>query len=379
MGSMQTQTPPVRILNSDVDADALELHKNESVIKEAEAVLAWKEEQERLLKDWSETCAIYSWMHTKAHHMFKRKNIQVQLPVIILSTLTGTANFAHSSLPVSWQAFSPMVIGFVNIIAGILTTIAQFLRYAELSEGHRVSAISFGKLSRALRTELNLSAADRRISGLELLDKAHGELDRLIEQSPEIPTVIVHRFVARYCKDSNPDEFKLATPEIVRIQPVRVHSVLPKDLSRTSPAKLSLQMDRGLVVTPELNEEFNREAVELLVASKDGISQTEAGSKAGASAMANAKAKAGLANTRTYYDLATSVDKASSVVIGGVQNSLSAAAAGVQHLLPDVGLEDQVGVDKKEHGEEKEDGEAQELNHRSGDDEHELANAEAAV
>ena len=57
------------------------------------------------------------------------------IPVIIMST-TGTANFAQERLPEDYRSYAAMGIGAVNIFAGILTTIAQFLKIGELNEAH---------------------------------------------------------------------------------------------------------------------------------------------------------------------------------------------------------------------------------------------------
>ena len=37
-----------------------------------------------------------------------------------------------------------MIIGSINILAGIITTIQQFLKIGQLNESHRVSSISWG-------------------------------------------------------------------------------------------------------------------------------------------------------------------------------------------------------------------------------------------
>ena len=60
-----------------------------------------------------------------------------------------------------------MLIGGINIIAGILTTIQQFLKITELNEGHRVSAISWGKFVRNKRI-LAKSPMERENTPIEL-------------------------------------------------------------------------------------------------------------------------------------------------------------------------------------------------------------------
>ena len=56
---------------------------------------AWDNQHELILKKWGEVAACYSWMHDRAYRQYKVKNMHYAIPVIILSTLTGTANFAQ--------------------------------------------------------------------------------------------------------------------------------------------------------------------------------------------------------------------------------------------------------------------------------------------
>jgi Na+-transporting NADH:ubiquinone oxidoreductase subunit NqrD len=64
------------------------------------------------------------------------------IPVIIISTITGTANFAQGMFG-NFQTLASVIIGSMNIIAGIVTTIYQFLKVAELNEGHKAAALGW--------------------------------------------------------------------------------------------------------------------------------------------------------------------------------------------------------------------------------------------
>jgi hypothetical protein len=52
----------------------------------------------------------------------------MSIPIIVLSTLTGTANFAMDSfIPEEKKQIASAVVGGVNIFAGILGTLMSFL------------------------------------------------------------------------------------------------------------------------------------------------------------------------------------------------------------------------------------------------------------
>jgi hypothetical protein len=156
----------------------------------------WTREQEELMAKWSDIAACYRWMHDRAEKSFYKKNLGITVPVIILSTLTGTANFGLGSIfgdDTSGKQFASFAIGGVSIIAGVLSTLGNFLRFAQLEEAHRVSAVQWGKFQRQLTVELSLHPNDRNDS-IDFIKISRSELDRLIEQSPQIPDSIIEQF-----------------------------------------------------------------------------------------------------------------------------------------------------------------------------------------
>ena len=86
-----------------------------------------------------------------------------------------------------------MGIGGVNIFAGILTTIAQYLKISELNEAHRVSSISWDKFYRNIKVEL-AKAPPERVPVLQMLKIAKEEYDRLMETSPAVSEKITQKF-----------------------------------------------------------------------------------------------------------------------------------------------------------------------------------------
>lgn len=184
--------------------------------KEPKEPKVWHPQQERILKTWGEASACYRYMNNHAYLMYKKLSMRFTIPVIVLSTVTGTANFAQGSFPPSMQSMVPAIIGFMNLVAGLLATIMQFLKVNELMEGHRVASLQYGKLSRTIRLELSLPIEERNYDGSALIESSRAEYDRLIEQSPPIPYEIIRGFEKTFPNDSN--FFK---PEIMHIHPIQ--------------------------------------------------------------------------------------------------------------------------------------------------------------
>lgn len=124
-------------------------------------------------------------------------NMWITIPVIILSTLTGTANFALDGFippeDENIKKYAQAAIGGVSIFAGILTTLGNFLRFAQGSEAHRVAGIAWGKFQRQIAVELAIAPKDR-IDCMDFLKICRAELDRLIEQSPPVPDDVIAEF-----------------------------------------------------------------------------------------------------------------------------------------------------------------------------------------
>ena len=153
----------------------------------------WKDEEEKILKEWADKGQCYELMHARCHEIYRRKNTLYVIPVIIISTLTGTANFAQDKVPIDKRDIFVMTIGGLNIIAAIVTTISQYLKISELNESYRAGSLSWGKFYRNIKTELAKHPLDR-MSPSNMLKHYKEEYDRLIEIYPPIPPNIIAEF-----------------------------------------------------------------------------------------------------------------------------------------------------------------------------------------
>jgi len=191
---------------------------NASINSMNKKATVWTKEHEKILIDWGDKAMCYRWLHAKSHNNYTRVNTLFTIPVIIMSTLTGTANFAQDRVPEDYRGYYSMSIGFVNILAGIITTIQQFLKITELNEAHRVSSISWDKFYRKIRVELS-KPPDERQTVYDFLKACTEEFDRLMEISPTIQKDVITLFNTTF-NHSNLDENKkkmfeqLKKPEI---------------------------------------------------------------------------------------------------------------------------------------------------------------------
>lgn len=188
-----------------------------------------------ILKEWADKSACFKWLHEKSYKKYKKDYLHLMIPVIVISTLTGAANFALQRIPdTTYQGYASLIVGTFNIVAAIISTIAQFLKTAELKEGHNIAAKSWDKFNRSIKIEL-LKNPLERTNKHDLFTYSIKEYDRLVELSPDIPTFIITEFKGLY-KDS----LDLIKPEITgfimssKIYEKKVEENLNKDFYKLS-------------------------------------------------------------------------------------------------------------------------------------------------
>jgi hypothetical protein len=176
--------------------------------------LGWSQDHEEILIEWADKAMCYRWLHSKSNALYSYLNALYTIPVIVISTLTGTANFAQQRVPEEYQAFFMMTVGGFNLLGGIVTTIQQFLKITQLNEAHRVSSIAWDKFYRNIKIELAKHPSER-IEVKQMIKMCKEEFDRLMETSPNIPEKIIHEF--KYKFNGHDGYEQIIKPEICDI------------------------------------------------------------------------------------------------------------------------------------------------------------------
>ena len=189
--------------------EGIESTKPEAQEEQSKRHVYWTEQHEKILAEWADKAMCYRWLHSRAENKYSFLSRLFTIPVIILSTLTGTANFAIERVPEKYQGAVQIGIGTLNILAGVITTIQQFLKINELNESHRIAAISWGKFYRNIKTEL-LKNPTERYDVSYLVKTSKEEFDRLTETSPPIDSSVINKFYKKFKGSID----TISTPEI---------------------------------------------------------------------------------------------------------------------------------------------------------------------
>ena len=201
--------------------------------------LTWAGYLEDLMAKWSDNALSYAWLHNKAEAKYRKLNYSFTIPIVILSTIVGTINVGINSLfPPNLIQLGNIIIGGLGLFTGILGTLQNFFKYAQLSEAHRNSAIQWHKFHRMLKTELALESVCRRNAG-EFFRSSKAELDRLLDSSPYIPGDVVERYI---------QENTIELPDVI--------GNLQKTMVFRGGLRLSPKMSTSPKKTPEKDDNF---------------------------------------------------------------------------------------------------------------------------
>jgi len=149
-------------------------------------VSEWCEGYETVLKKEAEQSEALYWCHNRASILASRNNDMLQIPSIILCTVTGFLSATNGMV-------NPMILGSVSVFTGIISTVLSYYKFSARAEGHRVVAQLYLKIYKKLEVELALPIKQRE-DPQALLTEIREKLARISEVSPDVPESIIAQF-----------------------------------------------------------------------------------------------------------------------------------------------------------------------------------------
>ena len=173
----------------------------------------WCPKQEKLLIGWAEKAAGYRWLHNFSRMFYKKQNDWLSYPCIIISSITGVGGFAVLSPNDQTMSDSKKqqiiavqyFFAFLNVLAGILTSVSKFNNSTKMMETHSAMCVQWSKFYRNIEMELSLET-EHRGEVNEFVSKCRQEYDRLLDDSPDIPSNSIDAFNMTFPdKENKPD------------------------------------------------------------------------------------------------------------------------------------------------------------------------------
>ena len=170
----------------------------------------WSVRQETLLKGWADKAKCYCWLHSQSSKMYRKLNYGFTIPCILLSAVTGSANFMISGSEGGGGYEATVTLGCINLFTAMLMSTNQFLKLPEYTDRHKMASNGYSKFLRNVKTQLALDKEDRE-PGVQFVSMCQKDFDTLLEQSPYIPDKIIEKFKVEF-KDT-----KLQVPDIITL------------------------------------------------------------------------------------------------------------------------------------------------------------------
>lgn len=179
--------------------EALDKLEEEDSLDSSEVAATWNASQENLLASIADRANCYRWMHNRCHTTYDRWNFLLTVPSIAVSAIAGSATLGLPSLipDMNYNRLASIGIGLLTLSTGVLQSVNQYMKSAQLAEAHRIAAVAYGKLHCVVSSELALRR-DQRLPAADFIKAVRAEQDRLQDTSPNILERVVLRFKAEF-------------------------------------------------------------------------------------------------------------------------------------------------------------------------------------
>ena len=165
------------------------------------------------------------YMHNRASVKATRMNDMINIPSIILQTVTGFLSATGGLVPA-------LVLGSVSVFTGVLSTLLSYYKFSARAEAHRMSAQLYLKIYKKIEIELSLPE-EQRMAPVKLLEEVREKLARVGEVAPDIPEGVLAEYKKQFHDGEakkpiiangidkiivyHPPEKVAATPSMIRI------------------------------------------------------------------------------------------------------------------------------------------------------------------
>jgi hypothetical protein len=178
----------------------------------------WCEGIETVLKKEGEQAESLFILHSNASKLSNKCNDYIQIPSIILQTMTGFLSATGGLVP-------PLALGAISVFTGILSTLLSYYKFSAKAEGHRLCSQLYMKIYKHLEIELSLPI-EQRTNPMKLLTDIRDKLSKISEVAPELPQSVIDNYRIKFkdTKTSKPlianglDEIDIYR-EVLRVAP----------------------------------------------------------------------------------------------------------------------------------------------------------------
>jgi hypothetical protein len=153
-------------------------------------ITEWSSGLEEVLRKEGEEAESHFWLHNRSSVVSTRNNDMINIPSIILQTVTGFLSASNGIVPA-------IALGAISVFTGVLSTILSYYKFSARAEAHRMCAQLYLKIYKKIEIELSLPP-DQRAPPLKLLEEVRDKLARVSEVAPDIPQGIIAEYKKQF-------------------------------------------------------------------------------------------------------------------------------------------------------------------------------------
>lgn len=157
---------------------------------EAHSNIEWNPGLEEVLRKEGEEGANFFWLHNRASVQATWNNDIINIPSIILQTVTGFLSATGGLVP-------PLVLGSISVFTGVLSTLLSYYKFSARAEAHRMCAQLYLKIYKKIEIELSLPQ-EQRMPAEKLLEEIREKMARVGEVAPDIPESVLKEYKIKF-------------------------------------------------------------------------------------------------------------------------------------------------------------------------------------
>jgi hypothetical protein len=142
----------------------------------------WDESVEGLLQKYADESQTAVALHRRSYYSYKKLTTCFNLPVIVLSCLSGSLQFLSKGYP-DIEQYIVTGTASLSILTAIISAVSSYLKLGEQMSRHEQSANQWLLFHNGLKHQLSLRR-DKRQDADEFLQECKTQYDRLFEMSP---------------------------------------------------------------------------------------------------------------------------------------------------------------------------------------------------
>jgi len=171
----------------------------------------WTPKMEQLLEEWHHRVYAAQAAYYEVAERLRRRNYQLGIPVVIVSSMVGTAVFAD----VGQDSTYKWVVGAVSLIAAVIASLQTFLKLGESATLHGAAADWFAAIRRDIEQVLALPP-ELRGHPKQCLDSIRHEINKAGQKSPELSERLWRRVSRRFGVEEPPNVGRRGSPTTAR-------------------------------------------------------------------------------------------------------------------------------------------------------------------